>query len=111
MAQTNCADLSPHLLLLRALEGELLGRPSPQADGLGAWAQAVAGHLRQAASDRPLDGQAVLAMADCALRQIMGSANWRFLLEDALRRPDAFTRTLLILLQGHAAPLASGVRQ
>lgn len=107
---TTCA-FSPDLLMLSALDRELSGQPSTEADQLGPWALAVADYLRDCGTEYPLDADWILATASRALREMMCSGSWQFLLEDALIRPVAFARALQIMLQGQVAPALSLARQ
>lgn len=92
--------ISPHLLLLRALDDELFGEPDPKQGTLEAWARDVVCYMQQACPDQTMEEKVVLAVAVAAFRDIMHNENWQFLLEDALQRPWAFARTLLIMLNG-----------
>lgn len=92
--------ISPHLLLLRALDDELFGGYNSEQHTLGAWARDVVCYMQQACPDQTMEEKVVLAVATSAFKDIMHSENWQFLLEDAVQRPWAFARTLLIMLNG-----------
>lgn len=97
------ASFSPEALLLSALTQEVRGLAGQRDDEFAPWAREVAGHLRQSGAMRD-GGEAALAVAAGALRDIMYSGSWQFLLEDALQRPLVFARTLAIMLNGKPAP-------
>lgn len=102
---------SPDMLLLLALERELAGLAPLEEDPLGPWARAVADYLRETGLAQTHGADGVLAIAARALRELLCSDNWQFLLEDALNRPMVFARTLGIMLGFQAGPERVALRQ
>lgn len=102
---------SPDMLLLLALERELRGLPPLEEYQLGAWARQVADYLRETGLAQAHGAGGVLATAARALREMMCSDNWQFLLEDALNRPVVFARNLGIMLGFQAGPERMALRQ
>lgn len=93
----------PHLLLLQALERELAGGSSQKRTPWEEWAREVMRQFRRFSPDQAIEPERVLAVANHALRSIMCSESWQFLLDDSLRRPEIFARSLLIMLHGSSA--------